>query len=51
MDAIPIQKEEYVAFIQQNGFTNISIQKEKRILIPDDILKNYLNAAELKNFK
>jgi len=46
-----IQKEEYMAFIQQNGFTNISIQKEKRILIPDDILKNYLNAAELKNFK
>lgn len=46
-----IQKEVYLELIQLNGFTNIQLQKEKAIAIPDDILKNYLNATELNNFK
>lgn len=46
-----IQKDEYLAFIKENGFTNIVIQKEKPIIIPDDILKNYLNEDELESFK
>jgi ubiquinone/menaquinone biosynthesis C-methylase UbiE len=46
-----IQKDEYLTYIQQNGFANITIQKEKAIIIPDDILRNYLNETELKNFK
>jgi ubiquinone/menaquinone biosynthesis C-methylase UbiE len=46
-----IQKEVYLELIQTNGFTNITIQKEKPINIPDDILKKYLNDQELTNFK
>ena len=46
-----IQKEVYLELINANGFSNISIQKEKAINIPDDILKNYLNEEELNNFK
>ena len=46
-----IQKEVYVELIHSNGFSNICIQKEKPIVIPDDILINYLSAAELKSFK
>lgn len=46
-----IQKEEYLGFIQETGFENISIQKEKTIQIPDDILSNYLNEKELIAFK
>ena len=46
-----IQKETYLEFIQTNGFSNITLQKEKPINIPDDILKNYLNEKELINFK
>lgn len=46
-----IQKEDYLALIEKNGFSNISLQKEKPIVIPDDILVNYLNAEELKEFK
>jgi len=46
-----IQKEVYLELINTNGFSNITIQKEKPINIPDDILKNYLNEEELKNFK
>ncbi|MCW5911472.1 MAG: arsenite methyltransferase [Cyclobacteriaceae bacterium] len=46
-----IQKDVYLELIQANDFSNITIQKEKPINIPDDILKNYLNEEELQNFK
>lgn len=46
-----IQKDTYLELIKTNGFSNITIQKEKPIIIPDDILKNYLNDNELKDFK
>lgn len=46
-----VQKETYLELIRVNGFSNIGIQKEKVISIPDDILMNYLTEEELKNFK
>ncbi len=46
-----IQKETYLELIQLNGFVNITIQKEKAITIPDDILKNYLATDALNSFK
>lgn len=46
-----IQKQVYLELIQANGFEQITIQKEKPIVIPDDILKNYLDAATMENFK
>ncbi len=46
-----IQKEVYMELIHTNGFTNIVLQKEKAIVIPDDILVNYLNEQELADFK
>lgn len=46
-----IQKEHYLELIRTNGFSNITIQKEKPIHIPDDILKRYLNDEELVTFR
>jgi arsenite methyltransferase len=46
-----IQKDVYLELIQQNGFQNITVQKEKPIVIPDDILLNYLNEKEMQDFK
>lgn len=46
-----IQKEVYLELIAQNGFTNLTVQKEKAIIIPDDILSNYLNEEQLASFK
>jgi len=46
-----IQKETYLELIKINGFTDMRIQKEKPIIIPDDILKNYLSPQELAAFK
>ncbi|MEY3059487.1 MAG: hypothetical protein RL000_839 [Bacteroidota bacterium] len=46
-----IQKEVYLELIHANGFENVIIQKEKAIVIPDDILKNYLSQDEIHSFK
>ncbi|MCO5241927.1 MAG: arsenite methyltransferase [Chitinophagaceae bacterium] len=46
-----IQRNDYLELIKTNGFSNITIQKEKPINVPDDILKNYLNEEELQKFK
>ena len=46
-----IQKEVYMELIEQNGFENITIQKEKEIIIPDDILNQYLSTEEIQDYK
>lgn len=46
-----IQKQVYLELIEANGFTNTTLQKEKAIVIPDDILKNYLTTEEILAFK
>lgn len=46
-----IQQEEYLKIMEDAGLRNISIQKKKRIQIPDAILKIYMNDAELAAFK
>ncbi|NML22414.1 arsenite methyltransferase [Pseudoflavitalea sp. G-6-1-2] len=46
-----IQKQVYLELIEKNGFTNITIQKEKAIVIPDDILSGYLSAEEIAAFR
>lgn len=45
-----IQKNVYLELIHTNGFKNIIIQKEKPIIIPEDILKNYLSQEEIRSF-
>jgi ubiquinone/menaquinone biosynthesis C-methylase UbiE len=46
-----IQKKEYLALIETTGFQQITLQKEKPITVPDDILSQYLNAEEIAGFK
>jgi arsenite methyltransferase len=46
-----IQKQAYLDLIEINGFKNITIQKEKPITIPDDILSTYLSSDETNQFK
>ena len=46
-----IQKEEYLGMIKEAGFSNITLQKEKAIIIPDVILANYLTADEIADYK
>jgi arsenite methyltransferase len=46
-----IQKKEYLDIIAESGFSNISLQKEKEIIIPDDVLGNYLSKEEIILYK
>ena len=46
-----IQKQTYLETIAEAGFTNIILQKEKEIIIPDEILKRYLSNEEIVSFK
>src|SRR5688572_10363813 len=46
-----IQKNVYLELIEAAGFKNITVQKDKAIIIPDDILSNYLSEEQLAAFK
>ena len=49
--ASAIQMEDYLKIIENSGFKNITLQKKKPIIVPDDILKNYLNDEEIQQYK
>lgn len=46
-----IQLTEYLGLIHKSGFVSVVIQKEKIVVLPDDILINYLNEAEISAYK
>jgi SAM-dependent methyltransferase len=45
------EKQEYLKIIEKQGFSQVEIQKEKPILIPDSILDKYLEEKEAEQFK
>lgn len=45
-----IQKTEYLGHIKEAGFADVTLQKEKPIVIPDDILSKYLSTGEVEDF-
>ncbi len=45
-----IQMDEYLGYIQEAGFQNITVQKNKPIIIPEDILVNYLSQEEVQQY-
>lgn len=46
-----IQKTDYLKYLADAGFEHITLQKEKPITIPEDILSKYLTAEEIMDFK
>ncbi len=46
-----IQKDTYLGLIFKHGFQSVTIQKEKPIVIPDDILDKYLDTQALADMK
>jgi arsenite methyltransferase len=46
-----IQMDEYLNAISSAGFRNVEINKEKEIILPDELLRNYLDEKELEEFK
>ena len=46
-----IQKKEYLTIVEEAGFNNIQVKKEKRITIPEEILAGYLSPDEVTAYK
>jgi SAM-dependent methyltransferase len=46
-----VQKEEYLRIIRAAGFTNLTIQKDRKIDIPDEILSQFLSIDQMQNYK
>jgi arsenite methyltransferase len=46
-----IQKDKYLNHIFMAGFQKLSIQKEKEIVLPDDILSDYLTPSEIATYR
>ena len=46
-----IQKSEYLEIINEAGFVNYNVQKEKLITLPDDILSDYLSPQQINEYK
>lgn len=45
-----IQMDEYLDLIKEAGFKNIVVQKNKPIIVPEDILSNYLDKDEVSEY-
>jgi len=46
-----IQENDYLGIINDLGFEDVSLQKRKPIVVPDDILAKHLSAEEIAAFK
>ncbi|HUQ65768.1 MAG TPA: arsenite methyltransferase [Flavitalea sp.] len=46
-----IKKQVYLKLVENNGFKNVTVQKEKRITIPGDILEKYMSPDQVADFK
>ena len=46
-----VQKKEYLRIIKEAGFANITIQKDRKIDIPNEILAKFLTADQLRDYK
>ena len=46
-----LQESDYLGIIHELGFEQVSVQKRKSIVVPDDILANYLSPEEIASFK
>lgn len=46
-----LPESEYLGIIHDLGFEQVTIQERKPIILPDDILSKYLNAAEIDAYR
>jgi N-acetylglutamate synthase-like GNAT family acetyltransferase/2-polyprenyl-3-methyl-5-hydroxy-6-metoxy-1,4-benzoquinol methylase len=46
-----IQKSNYLGLIEKTGFANITLQKDREIVLPDAILSDFLSPDDIKEFR
>jgi hypothetical protein len=42
--------DDYIGIIDETGFTDVKVQKENLVILPDAILSKYLTDAEKEEF-
>lgn len=48
--ASAIDQDDYLNYIKEAGFTNLTIQKDKPIIVPNGILRDYLTDEEIEEY-
>jgi SAM-dependent methyltransferase len=46
-----LQKEDYIGIIENQGFSDIQIHKERKIEVPDSVLEEFISEEELDSLK
>jgi len=46
-----LKQEEYIGIIKESGFEDVEIKKSGIINLPDELLKDYLSAGDIKEFR
>ena len=46
-----IDRDEYMGIVREAGFIHITLQKERKIELPDELLEKYMSGEELQSFK
>ncbi|MFD2938310.1 arsenite methyltransferase [Spirosoma flavum] len=46
-----IQKQAYLDLVEETGFIGLTLQKEKSIFLPDDILSHYLTPDQIATYR
>lgn len=46
-----IQKKDYLGIIEEAGFVNLTLQKDRDITLPDEILRNYFSDQEIADYR
>lgn len=46
-----IQKHDYIDIVKKCSFVNVKVQKEKEIILPEEILQTYLSPNEIATFR
>jgi len=46
-----LQKNDYLGIVEDVGFINIEVKKSREIVLPDELLKTYLDESQMKKYK
>jgi ubiquinone/menaquinone biosynthesis C-methylase UbiE len=46
-----LEMDDYLKTIRDRGFRNVKVHKQKNIVLPDEVLQNYLSEEDLKAFQ
>lgn len=46
-----LQMDEYLGIIENAGFVNVQIKAKKEIILPDELLLNYLDEKKIRDFR